>query len=101
MLAGQRTEHEQLFAEFDRQADSLAYSALLNAAFFQAVDHRFGKDAEATGIVEFVADVRSRSDGAASAVDPRVAERLIRKVIASESTDDIDPGSSIRAKLYL
>ncbi len=101
MLAGQRTAHERLFAQFDRQADSVAYSALLNAAFFEAVDRRFGKDVKAPDIVEFVADVRSRSDHAASAVDPRVAERLIRKVVVGEATDDIDPGSSIKAKLYL
>lgn len=101
MLAGQRAEHEQLFAQFDRQADSLAYAALLNAAFFEAVDHRFGKDVKASDVVEFVADVRSRSDHAASAVDPRVAERLVRKVVSGESTDDIEAGPSIRAKLYL
>jgi hypothetical protein len=38
---------------------------------------------------------------AADAVDPRVAERLIREVLGEGSTDDIDSRTSSTTKLFL
>jgi len=100
-LAGNAAEHKRLFAELDRQGDALGYSALVNAAFFEAVDRRFGKQNTRADVIEFVADVRSRFDEVADEVDPRAAERVIFKVLGTGSTDDIDAQTSLTAKLYL
>jgi transposase len=101
MLAGNRAEHEQLVAQLDRECDNLGYSALVTAAFIRAVSRRFGKKSVDVEVIEFVADARARSDELAEAVDPRVAERLIRKVATGDSTDDIDATTSATAKLLL
>jgi hypothetical protein len=38
-------------------------------------------------VIEFVADVRSRSAAVAEGIDPGAAERLIRSVLDDEETD--------------
>jgi hypothetical protein len=101
MLSGNRAEHKRLVAQLDRQSDGLGYSGLVTAAFIKAVDRRFGKASTRTDVIEFVAEARSRSDEIAETVDPRVGERLIRKVVSDESTDDIDARTSATAKLLL
>jgi hypothetical protein len=101
MLTGNRAEHARLVSTLDRQSDSLGYSALLNAAFIRAVSRRFGKQIDEAAIIDFVADARSRSDEIAQAIDPRVGERLIRKVTSGESTDDINASASSTVKLLL
>jgi hypothetical protein len=100
MLSGNAAEHKRLLGELDRN-DRVGYSALVTAAFIEAVDRRFGKDSTPAEAIEYVADVRSRLDDAADAVDPRVGERLILKVVTGASTDDIDPKASSTAKLFL
>jgi hypothetical protein len=100
-LSGDATEHKRLLQQFDRDVDSAGYSALVTAAFFAAVDRRFGKDAARADVIEYVADVRSRLDEVADAVDPRAAERLIWEVLGEGSTGDLRGKSSARAKLFL
>lgn len=100
-LEGDKPRYNELLARLDRQADSLGYSALVTAAFFEAVDRRFSKQSTPSDVVEYVADVRSRSGDTADAVDPRVAERLIREVLGEGSTDDIDGRTSSTTKLFL
>jgi hypothetical protein len=101
MLTGDAEENKRLVSQFDRGAEGAGYSALVNAGFFEAVDRRFGKDSTPAGIIEYVADVRSRSDAIAAKLDPAVAERLIRSVISDETTDDVDSKTSARGKLFL
>ncbi|MGH3250572.1 MAG: hypothetical protein ACRDOI_30795 [Trebonia sp.] len=100
-LEGNRPRYNELLAQLDRRADSLGYSALVTSAFFEAVDRRFSKQSTRSDVVGYVADVRSRSDNAADAVDPRVAERLIREVLGEGTTDDIDGRTSSTTKLFL
>jgi hypothetical protein len=100
-LEGNRVSYNDLLAQIDQQADSLGYSALVTAAFFEAVDRRFSKQAPRAAAVEYVADVRSRSEDVAAAVDPRVAERLVREVLGDGSTDDLDGRTSSATKMYL
>lgn len=100
-LAGQTAEHMSLLAQLDKIDDGAGYSALVTAAFFEAVDRRFKGRSSKADVIEYVADVRSRFDEIAKMVDPNVAERLINKVLYGESTDDVDPQASARARLYL
>jgi hypothetical protein len=101
LLTGNVIENRRLLAQFERQIDGAAYSALVNAAFFEAVDRRFGKEAPSARVIDYVADVRSRSDEIAENVDANVGERMIRKVVVGESTDDLDSRTSATAKLLL
>jgi hypothetical protein len=101
LLAGNVTENTRLLARFDRDTDGAGYSALVTAAFFEAVDRRFGKASEPASVIGYVADVRSRSDDIAEKVDPDAAERLIRKVLIGDPADDIDSRTSATTKLFL
>jgi hypothetical protein len=64
--------------------------ALIEAACFEAIDRRFAKTGTPASVVEFVGDVRSRSESAGEQLDPLVAEQLIRAVLGEGSIDDLD-----------
>jgi hypothetical protein len=89
-LADDLDQHRQLYARLDRQAAHSGYAALLAAAFFEAVNRRFAQDGTTADVIEFVADVRGRSQALAEAIDPRAAERLIRAALTDEDIDDLD-----------
>jgi hypothetical protein len=99
-LEGDRPRYNELLGQLDREADSLGYSALVTAAFFEAVDRRFSKQTTRSDVV-YVAEARSRSGDIADAVDPRVAERLIHEVLGEGSTHDIDGWTSSATRLRL
>ena len=100
-LSGNRLEHQRLLGEFNGRDDRVAYSALVHAAFLEAVDRRFTKQSKASDVIEYVADVRSRMDAVANAVDPRVGEQLILEVLGRGTTDGIDSRTSSTAMLFL
>jgi len=101
LLAGNHSDYQQLSILIDDQQDSLGYSALLTGAFYEAVSRRFTADSTAADVVSYVADVRSRLDEVAQAVDPLDAERLIREALGDGSTQDIPGRASVTAKLFL
>lgn len=90
-LEGKLDEHKRLLAQLDPAAARKGYAALIAAAFSLAVDRRFaqGGDADEATVIDYVADVRSRTEGSAE-IDPRVAERLILAVYTDEQIRDID-----------
>ncbi|MCW2860722.1 MAG: hypothetical protein JWP48_2430 [Actinoallomurus sp.] len=90
LLAGESNEYERLYAQLDPIAKRTAYLALIDVAFFKAVHRRFGAGRTASEVIEFVGDVRGRSDKLEEQVDPRVAERLIGAALGDVSIDDID-----------
>lgn len=98
-LADDLDQHRQLYARLDRQAARSGYAGLLAAAFFEAVNRRFAQDGTAADIIEFVADVRSRSQALGEAIDPRTAERLIRAALTDEDLDDLDDNA--KGSLYV
>ncbi|HEY3956086.1 MAG TPA: hypothetical protein VGM53_22175 [Streptosporangiaceae bacterium] len=101
-LAGKRDEHKHLFSQLDWSAEGPAYVALMDAAFFKAVDQRFGGGRSTTDdVINYVADVRARLDTAADAIDPAAAERLILKVLGYGLINDLDSTVAFRAKNFL
>lgn len=58
----------------------------MTAAFITAVSQRFAQESTAD-VIEFVADLRSRSGALAESIDPGAAERLIQAVLDDEYTD--------------
>lgn len=101
-LAGRLDEHQRLFRQLDWRGEGAAYTALIDAAFFEAADRRFG-DGNATedDVIAYVADVRSRTKKASEAIGPETAERLILKVLGQGSIQDLDARAAMTAKQYL
>jgi hypothetical protein len=99
-LAGRVDEHKRLLDALDPVAARTGYSALVSAAFAVAVDDRFPEGTTAADVIEFVADVRSRTEGTRR-IDPRVAERVIQAILFDESIDDIDARVSFQTQLVL
>jgi hypothetical protein len=100
-LAGDLAEYEQLLAGLDSKADGPGYSALLTAAFHNAVDLRFTPDSTLDEVTEFVADVRARSERLRDALDPGVAERVIVAAVGGDYVRGLDPAESNKMKMVL
>jgi hypothetical protein len=89
-LSGDQALYHELYGRLDRSAIRVTYAAFITAVFVEAVDRRFGKNGTAADVISFVADVRSRSDNVANAIDPRAAERLILAILKDEDGEDFD-----------
>ncbi|GAA4983503.1 hypothetical protein [Actinopolymorpha pittospori] len=89
-LAGDYDEYQRLWGRLDRTAARATYAALVEGAFFEAVDHRFRGEAAPEAARAYVDEVRSRLSEADEAIDPVVAERLLRAVLGNGSIADID-----------
>jgi hypothetical protein len=100
-LAGDFAGYERLLAGLDSKADSRGYSALLTAAFHRAVDLRFTRDSPLDEVIEFVADVRARSEQLRDAVDPRVAERVLVAAVGGDYVSDLSAAESNKLKMIL
>jgi hypothetical protein len=99
-LSGNGAEHRRLLSEFKGRDDRIGYSALVHAAFLEAVGRHFTKDSTATDVVRYVADVRSRFDEVANAVNPRVGEQLILEALGKGTTDGVDTRTSATAMQF-
>ena len=100
-LAGDLEEHKRLLAQFDENADGRPYATLTNAAFVEAVDRKFSSDTTADDVIEFVGDVRSRSERVRVSLDPRLAERVLLAAVTDEDISDLDPREVRRSQRIL
>lgn len=100
-LAGNLAEHKLLLASLDKTADSRGYSALLTAAFYNAVDSRFTRDSTLDEVTEFVADIRARSERIRDALDPRIAERVLISAFTNGDLDDLPAEELTKTKMFL
>jgi hypothetical protein len=100
-LAGDFAAYERLFADLDGNADGQEYSALLTAAFHNAVDLRFTRDSPLGEVIEFIASVRARSGQLRDAVDPHAAERILVAAVGGDHIRDLDPAKSNMLKMIL
>jgi hypothetical protein len=88
-LKGDFGEYERLVDQLDTDAARTGYSALLAAAFFEAVDRRFAANGSTADVVIYVANVRAKSERLAK-IDPRIAERLVLHSLGEGSIADLD-----------
>jgi hypothetical protein len=100
-LAGDLEEHKRLLAQFDEKSDGRPYATLTSAAFVEAVDRKFSSDVTADDIIEFVGDVRSRSERVQASLDPRVAERVLLAAVTDADISDLDPREVRRSQRIL
>ena len=101
-LAGDYDEHRRLLADLDSRGALAGYTALVTAAFIEAVDHRFGPGhRDDAAVTAFVTDVRSRFPGADDEIDQETAERVIRKALGRGTISDIDGPAIRRTEMLL
>jgi hypothetical protein len=100
-LADDVDEHRRLLAQLDLDSGGRAYVALIDAAFFEAAERRFGNGSTTSDVIEYVADVRSRSQRIADTVDARTAEQLIRMVFSNSPAGQLDSKTALAAKQVL
>jgi hypothetical protein len=99
-LARKFDEYERLLNSMDPVAARTGYRTLVSAAFFTAAGERFPEGSPRADIIEYVADVRARSDRTAE-IDPVTAERLLLAVSTDEEIDDIDARISFQTQGFL
>ena len=89
-LAGEFDEYERLSERLDPNVDGEGYGALIAAGFFEAVDRRFAGNRARADVIEYVGEVRSRSERLSRQIDPSAAERLVMHSLGEGSIDDLD-----------
>jgi hypothetical protein len=99
-LAGKLDEHKRLLNALDPVAARTGYSALVSAAFTIAATTRFPEGTPVAEVIEYVGDVRSRTEGSAQ-MDPLIAERLLRAIVSDERVGDIDSRTNFETQLLL
>jgi hypothetical protein len=97
-LTGDPDRYAELHARLDRGQDATAYTALIIAAFFEAVDRRFAKNGTTGDVIDFVAGLRARSDRLGQEIDPQTAERLIRAALTDEDISDLT--DQVKGRVY-
>jgi hypothetical protein len=100
-LAGDLEEHRRLLAQFDEKSDGRPYVMLTNAAFIEAVDRNFTSGTTTDDIIQFVVNVRSRSEKVRASLDPRVAERVLLAAVTDADISDLDPREVRRSQTIL
>jgi hypothetical protein len=101
-LSGNMDEYRRMQEQLDPVAARSGYSALIAAAFFEAVDRRFTKPGTTTAdIIKYVADVRTRSAKVSEALDPQAAERVIRHALGGGAIRDLDDETVIGAQIVI
>lgn len=98
LLTGNIDEHRRVIAQISQSGQWSGYNELITAAFFEAVDRRFGTRYTLPDIVEYVAEVRTRSSNPDRGIDPNVAERLIRMALGEGLSHGVDKKTLIHTE---
>ncbi|MGW3773669.1 hypothetical protein [Actinomadura verrucosospora] len=83
-LRGDREEHLRLLNQLDSEEANVFYTALVGSAFIEAAQHHFIKNGEVAStsqIIDFVAQVRERSDDSAHLINPKLAESMLLELL--------------------
>lgn len=101
-LSGNQDEFRRLNGSLDRSKEGLrTYGCFITGAFFEAVSLRFTERTTRNEVIDYVADLRSRSDNVAEELDPEKAERMIMMVISDDDVDDLSSSERIGLEMIL
>lgn len=92
-LTGQRDEHLRLAKQLSPEEANEEYAALVAAAFIRAVERRFIKDekaADVSEIIDFVSQLRAKSDEMPDVINPQLAESMILYLLKKGPIADAD-----------
>ena len=88
LLAGDLRTYPESTSSLDEQGWN-AFGEIVGAAFYRAVEQRFGANGASDGVSGFVADAAGPYDGTPVAVDRTAAEALVRSVLGD--SDGVGP----------
>lgn len=94
-------EYDRLYGQLDPTSAKTGYTALIAAAFVEAVERRFSERSSNSDIIEFVGTARAKLDTTGDKIDPRAAERMIRAVHSDEEIDDLDTDTVVSTEVIL
>ena len=100
-LVGDWDLYRELFGQLARREAGKEYSALITAAFAEAAERYFRRNYTQGDIVAFVGHARARSERAAGALEPEVAERVINAVLGDTTTRDLDRKAVVGTQVVL
>ncbi|MEU8804810.1 hypothetical protein [Spirillospora sp. NPDC048819] len=103
-LAGNREEHLRLMGQLDSDEANVYYTALVAAAFIEAAERHFiedGKTADESNVIDFVAQVRERSDESSEIVNPQIAESMILDLLGKGTMVDADADTKFGHQIVL
>lgn len=78
-----------------------AYQAMIAGTFMAAVTRRFNKQSSREEIIDYVAQVRSRSEEMAESLEPSATERMIASIYSDVDIDDIDPRMVMNIEIFI
>ena len=99
-LSDDQEERRRLHQQMDPNSQA-GYAALIAGACIEAVDRRFGKDSTDADIIEWVGQVRARSEETGDTLDPVVAERVVKTVLGRDSLSDLDDSTVIQCQVMV
>lgn len=100
-LVGDMDEHHRLRGQLADEPDKVGYTALIAAAFWEAVERRFPSGTPKSEVIRFVGDVRSRAPEADELLDQDAAERMILAVFTDESIAGLDTRTVVSHEVTL
>jgi hypothetical protein len=103
-LTGNRAEHLRLMEQLDSNEANEFYPALIAAAFFEAAEQYFIKDGEVADdaqIIDFVAQMRERSDESADLINTSLAESMIRDLLGKGEMIEVEPGIKLGHQIVI
>ncbi|MGI5421544.1 hypothetical protein [Actinomadura luteofluorescens] len=92
-LRGNREEHLRLLDQLDSDEANVFYTALVGAAFIEAAQYHFiknGEVASTTQIIDFVAQMREKSDDSSDLINPQLAESMLLDLLGKGTMIDSD-----------
>jgi hypothetical protein len=105
LLAGDLQSYPERTSALDESGWN-AFGEIVGAAFYQAVERRFGADKENADIAGFVASAAAPYASTPVAIDVSAAEALVRSVLGDEATvgavlEQLDEPDLARIELVL
>lgn len=83
------------------ESQNFAYQAMIAGTFMAAVTRKFNKQSSRDEIIDYVAQVRSRSEEMADALEPSATERMIESIYSDVDIDDIHPRTVMSIEIFI
>ncbi|MGI5208713.1 hypothetical protein ACQEU6_44995 [Spirillospora sp. CA-108201] len=103
-LKGNREEHLRLLDQLDSNEANVFYTALVGAAFINAAQHHFIKNGEVAStsqIIDFVAQVRERSDDSSHLINPQLGESMLLDFLGKGTMIEADPDTKFGHQIVM
>jgi hypothetical protein len=103
-LSGNHQEYLRLMDQLDDNEANTLYTALVAAAFIEAAEYHFikhGEVADESQVIDFVAQVRERSDDSSDLINPQLAESMLLDLLGKGTMIDADPDTKFGHQIVM